>query len=72
MQWYTAQYENPEKKPLGQKTWEKKNLLDRMQCIGHRGLELSIPNCLTKVKISMKVWIHINYSLTKISHIFLI
>lgn len=25
MQWYTAQYENPEKKPLlGQKTWEKK------------------------------------------------
>ena len=72
MQWYTAQYENPEKKTIGTKNLGKKNLLDRMQCIGHRGLELSIPNCLTKVKISMNVWIHINYSLTKISHIFLI
>ena len=39
----------PGKKPIGTKK-PGNVLLDRMQCIGLRGLELSIPNCLTKVK----------------------
>ena len=70
MEWYTARYENPEKT-----LWDKKSgnvLLDRMQCIKLRGLELfSIANWLPYVKIRMQVRIHISFHcFAKISQIF--